>query len=174
MRHATVSASSADVSCQPCVATLPSRASIPTTIRSAPNRATARPQPRAGGQRPSPHNHGRAQLQRQRHIIHRANPAAELDRQVAAARISARRWRLRLGIREVTVDLVLRDLEVALSENAPSRFTTCSHSAPWSAQRRATAAGSSPNTVCAAGSPCRSRTTCPWRRSIAGKMSNPW
>ena len=41
MRRATVRASSADVSCQPCVATMPSRASIPTTIRSAPNRATA-------------------------------------------------------------------------------------------------------------------------------------
>ena len=55
------------------------------------------------------------------------------------------------------------------SVNAPSRLTTCSHSAPCSAQRRATAAGSSPNVVCAAGSPWRRRTTCPLAQVDGGE-----
>ena len=82
MRRATVRASSADVSSQPCVATIPSRASIPTTIRSAPNRATAPRHDLRLPDRDRPqHNPRRAQRQGPRHVVHRADAAAELDRE---------------------------------------------------------------------------------------------
>ena len=51
---------------------------------------------------------------------------------------------------------------------APSKFTTWSHSAPSSTQCRAIAEGSWLKTVSALGSPWRSRTQAPLRKSIAG------
>src|SRR5439155_7777851 len=54
----------------------------------------------------------------------------------------------------------------------PSRSTTWMRVAPATAQRRAIAGGSSPNTVERAKSPCASCTQRPSRRSIAGMTSN--
>ena len=53
----------------------------PTTIRSAPNRAMAAPPPPAAALRPSPTQPRRAQRKGPRHVVHRADAAAELDRE---------------------------------------------------------------------------------------------
>ena len=87
----------------------------------------------------------------------RAQPAAKLHRHLVSA---ATRQNRRAA-----------PCRLALSgwSKAPSRLTTCSHVQPASIQRRAAPAGSLRVLVWRFGSPSFRRTTCPPRRSMAGK-----
>ena len=131
--------------CQPRTRTMPSRASMPTAMRSGPNASQCRPAPTRGFRRGRAQHHARhAQVERAANRSISRIPPPNCTRSRAAEDARQRR-------------LVL----LPPSPNAPSRLTTCSHVAPASCQRRATAQGSVSYCVSRPGSPCFSRTTRP-------------
>ncbi len=151
---------------QPRICTTPSRASMPTATRSAPNssKADASSAGRSTATVPS---------------TTRATPNASAWRIASKSRRPPPNCtRGPTSTTRAKASKFRRSGEPPFSDacspspNAPSRLTTCSQSAPASAQRRATAAGSLAYSVSRSGSPWRNRTTRPPRRSMAGKMVN--
>src|SRR5262249_6243670 len=150
-RFASSSAVSSEVSAQPCVATLPSRASSPTATRlgNLPAASFTRAGPRTAGVR----------------RMTRATPLSSQPSIVAMSRMPPPSCTHRPTVSRMrSIAPALRGLPA----KAPSRSTTCRWRKPSDSNSCACAAGSRLNTVARAMSPCSRRTQTPSLRSIAG------
>src|SRR5262245_46147895 len=150
-RRARSSAVISLVSAQPSIATLPSRASMPTAMH--PGKSRAASFTRAGFRT--------AAVPR----TTRSTPRSSQATIVSRSRMPPPSW--------IEICTASKIASTALSltgrpSNAPLRSTTCSQSKPCSSNMRACAAGSVLNTVASAISPLRRRTQWPSFKSMAG------
>ena len=139
------------VSAQPCTATLPSRASMPTATW--PGKARAASFTNLGSRTAAVPRMTRAMpasSQRSTPVMSRMPPPS-----CTGARITSRMEETALWLTE-------------WPSNAPLRSTTCSASKPMAAKRRAWSAGSSLKEVAVVISPRSRRTHTPSLRSMAG------
>src|ERR1700722_12811367 len=151
-RCARSSAESCDVSAQPWVATLPSRASRPTATRFGNTRAAALT--KAGSRTAAVP------------MITRSTPLPSQPSTVAMSRMPPPSCTHRPTVSRMRSTAAAF---IGLPAKAPSRSTTCRWRKPSASKVCACAAGSRLNTVARAMSPCWSRTHTPSLRSIAGK-----